>query len=97
MVIDDANKNPRFECFGYTCAIGGAAVHREDQLNSVFQCGSDRPFGDAVTIAVALRDVPLSDRANRAEGSDHDRCACQTIRIKIADHKDRLPLLACGT
>ncbi len=97
MVINDANKNPRFECFGNTCAISGAAVHREDQLNSVFQCGGDRPFGDSVTISVALRDVPLSDRADRAEGSDHNRRSGESVCIKIADHKDGLPLVAGGT
>jgi len=97
MVIDDANKNPRFECFGDTCAVISAAVDRKNQLNSVFESGGDRPLGDAVTITVALRDVPLSDRTDRAERSDHDRRSGKSVRIKVADHKDGLPLLACGT
>ena len=50
-----------------------------------------------MTITVALRDVPLSDRTDRAERSDHDRRSGKSVRIKVADHKDRLPFIAGGT
>jgi hypothetical protein len=97
VVVDDANKNPCLEGFGDTCAIGGTAVDRKNQLNAVFKGGGDRPLGDAMTIAVALRDVPLGNRANCAERSNHDRSTSKSVRIKIADHEDRLPLFASGT
>ena len=97
VVIDDANENPRLQRLGHACTICSSAVHCEDKLNAIFKCGGDRPLGDAVTITVALRDVPLSDRTDRAERSDHDRRSGKSVRIKIADHEDRLPLVACGT
>ena len=96
MVVDDANKNPCLEGFGDTCAIGGTAVDRKNQLNAVFKGGGDRPLGDAMTIAVALRDVPLGNRANCAERSNHDCSTSESVRIKIADHEDRLPHFASG-
>jgi hypothetical protein len=97
VVVDDANKNPGIKGFGDTCTIGSTAVDRKNQLNAVFKSGGDRPLGDAVTIAVALRDVPLSNRANRAERSDHDRGPSESVRIKVTNHKDWLPLVTSGT
>ena len=97
MVIDNANENPCLQRLGHACTIGGAAVDCEDQLNAIFECGGDRPLGDAVAIAVPLRNVALGNCTNSAKCSNHDRRSRQSVRIKIADHKDRLPLVACGT
>ena len=96
MVIDNANENPCLQRLGHACTIGGAAVDCEDQLNAIFECGGDRPLRDAVTITVALWDVPLGDCTNSAKCSNHDRRSGKSVRIKVADYKDGLPLVACG-
>ena len=83
--------------FGNARDISGTAVHCEDQLNPIFQCGGDRPFWNAVTIPIALRDVPLGDRSNRAERSNHDCRPSEAIGIKVTDDKDRLPCFAGGS
>jgi hypothetical protein len=47
-----------------------------------------------MTISITLRDVAFGDRTNGTERTDHNCCACQTIGVKVSNHKDRLPLRA---
>ena len=94
VMVDDADQNAGLERFGNACDIGSATVNGEDQFYSIFQCGGDRPLGDAVAISITLRDVAFGDRPNGAQRSDHDRCACQTIGVEVTNHKDGLPLCA---
>ena len=90
-MVDDANKNPGLKRFGNAHDISSAAVNGEDQLNPIFHCRGDRPLGNAVTISIALRDIPLSDRADRAECSDHDRGTSEPVGIKVTNHQHGLP------
>lgn len=91
VVIDDANENSCLKSLSNSFAIGGAAVHCEDELHAIFDCGGNCPFGNAMTVTVALRNVSLGDRPDGTQGTNHDRCSGQPIRVKIADHQDGLP------
>ena len=96
VVVDDANKNPCLECLSDTGAVSGTAVDCEDQFNAIFECSGDCPLRDAVTIAVALRDVALGNCADSAKCSNHDRRSSEPVGIKVANHKDGLPLFTGG-
>lgn len=97
VVINDANENPRLLRLGHAHAIGGAAVDCEDQLNTVFTRRSNCPLRNAVAVTITLRDVPLGDRPDRAECSNHDCRPSESVSIKVAHHKYGLPHFAGGS
>jgi hypothetical protein len=96
-MVNDPNKDPRLKCLRDALRIRSAAVNGKQQLNAVLYRRVERPFRDAVSVCVAIRNEPFSNGANRTERPNNDRCAGQSVRIKVADDKDRFTIRPSGS
>jgi hypothetical protein len=50
-----------------------------------------------VSVCVAIRDEPFSNGANRTKRPNNDRCAGESVRIKVADNKDWFTIRPSGS
>ena len=92
VVVNDPNKDPRLKCLRDTLRIRSAAVNGKQQFNAVLYRRVERPLRDAVPVCVAIRDEPLSNGTNRTKRPNNDRRASQSVRIKVANDKDRFTI-----
>jgi hypothetical protein len=97
VVVNDPNKDPRLKCLRDTLRIRSAAVNGKQQLNAVFYRRVERPLRDAVSVCVAIRDEAFSNGADRTKRPNNNRCASQSVRIKVADNKDRFTIRSSGS
>jgi hypothetical protein len=97
VVVNDPNKDPHLKCLRDALSIRSAAVNGKQELNAVFYRGVERPLRDAVPICIAIRNEPFSNGADRTKRLNNDRCASESVRIKVADNKDRFTIRPSST
>jgi hypothetical protein len=97
VVVNDPNKDPRLKCLRDALRIRSTAVNGKQQLNAVLYRRVERTLRDAVPVCVAIRDEAFSNGADRSKRPNNDRCASQSVRIKVADDKDRLTIRSSGS
>jgi hypothetical protein len=97
VVVNDPNKDPRFKCLRDALCIRSAAVNGKQQLNAIFYRRVERPLRDAMPVCIAIRDEPFSNGADRTKRPNNDRCASESVRIKVADNKDRFTIRPSST
>jgi hypothetical protein len=97
VVVNDANEDPRLTCLRDALCVRSPAVNSKQELNAVLYRRVERTLRDAVPVRIAIRDEAFGNGANRTKRPNNDRCASQSVRIKVADDKDRFAVGPSGS
>jgi hypothetical protein len=97
VVVNDPNKDPRLKCLRDALRIRSTAVNGKQQLNAVLYRRVERTLRDAVPVCVAIRDEAFSNGADRSKRANDDCCAGESVRIKVANDKDRFTIRPSGS